>query len=153
MVSLSLTKNKIPKMLQKDIKRVMSIEEIVLSCPQEKITTTHTLHGGVYTRTILIKSGIILVGVLIKIPTTLIVSGDVTVSIGSKSERLIGYNIFAASANRKQAFIAHDDTVVTMIFKTKAKTVFDAEEEFTDDTHKLMSRDVDAANNYILTGE
>ncbi len=59
--------------------------------------------------------------------------------------------MFAASAGRKQAYIAHKDTFLTMSFKTNAKTVEEAEAEFTDDHERLMSRN--GVNKIVITGE
>lgn len=153
MFNLAQNECRISAMDANSIDRVRELEQIVLSAPQVETPTTHTLHSGVYTRTIMISAGVILTGALIKIATTLIVCGDVAVYVGDKSIRLNGYNVYAASANRKQAFVAYTDTYITMIFKTYVKTVEEAEEQFTDDAHRLMSRHTDALNNFIITGE
>ena len=42
---------------------------------------------------------------------------------------------------------------MTMLFATKATTVADAENEFTDEADTLMSRNEDAKNFIIITGE
>ncbi len=132
--------------------KVCELEKRVLEVPQVEFTTHHVLHGGVYYRTICIRKGVVLTGALIKIPTTLVVSGKATVLIGDGEEHLVeGYRVFAASAGRKQAFITHEDTYITMSFKTNAKTVEEAEAEFTDDHERLMSRR--GVNEIVITGE
>jgi len=153
MLDLVVSKNTIPAMTDDSINRVRALENLILEKPQTDIATTHSLHSGVYTRTIMIPAGVVLTGALIKIPTTLIVLGDTTVYIGDQARSLVGYNVLAASANRKQAFVAHTDTYITMIFKTDAKTVEEAEEQFTDEFARLSSRYPDALNNFIITGE
>lgn len=147
----------IPAMSPAAIAKVCALETDLAKRPQIAIPISHTLHGGVYTRTLLlpVKGDLkgVLTGALIKIATTVIVSGDVIVFVGDDTIRLRGYNVIPASANRKQAFIALTDTYITMIFETKAKTIKEAEDEFTDDGLLLTSRLPDAVNNIVITGE
>lgn len=133
------------------IANVEALEKNIQNCPQVAISTHHVLHGGMYVRTILIPAGVVLTGALVKVATTLIITGDIEVSRGDSSKRCTGVAILAASANRKQAFVAYEDTTVTMVFPTKAKTIEEAETEFTDDAHKLMSRRYQ--NIVVITGE
>lgn len=123
-----------------EISLVSQFEDELLKLPQEEIETDHVIHAGIYTRTVKLKAECAMTGALIKIPTTLILSGDVTVYIGGESVRLTGHHAIAAQAGRKQAFVAHADTYITMSFATKAQTVAEAEQEFTDDYERLMSR-------------
>lgn len=140
----------LPAMSQAAIDRVTSFEKLVSERLQELLPTKHVLHGGLYARTICLKKGCVMVGALIKVPTCVMVSGDATVLRGDDEHRVIGYQVLAAYAGRKQAFIAHQDTDITMVFATKARTVEEAEIEFTDDHERLMSRIND---NEIFIGE
>ena len=79
-------------------------------------------------------------GALIKVPTILVVSGDTHVYCGEEFKHLVGYNILAADPNRKQIFVAIKDTDLTMLFSTTAKTVKEAEEQFTDEWQSLTTR-------------
>jgi hypothetical protein len=90
-------------------------------------------------------------GVLITIPTVLIVSGHATLFIGGEDVELKGYAVIPASAGRKQAVYAHADTLFTMLFPTAARTVEEAEREFTDEPERLASRR--APNHVTNTGE
>lgn len=121
--------------------------------PQVSLETRHVLHAGLYCRTILIPAGVEITGALIKIPTVVIVSGDCDVFLGEETARLTGYCVLPAAAQRQQAFLAHADTLVTMIFPSSARTVAQAEEEFTDEAQDLASRRPDTANTTIITGE
>ncbi|MDP1465701.1 hypothetical protein, partial [Klebsiella pneumoniae] len=85
-------------------------------------------------------------------PTLLIVSGHVTVFIGGETLELKGYHIVPGQAGRKQVFVAHADTDLTMTFATQAKTVEDAESEFTNQPTALMSRQ-QSNDLTITTGE
>ena len=147
------TGNRIPAMSDDAIAKVNALAEYSRQFEQSKIETHHAIHGGMYSRTMAIKAGEMLTGALIKIPTMLVINGDVTVFADNESFRLTGFHAIPASANRKQAFIAHADTAMTMIFKTDATTVAQAENEFTDEAEFLMSRNEDAKNFIIITGE
>ena len=133
------------------IDRVRQFDAILKTMPQVDIETSHVIHAGMYSRTIMIPAGTILTGVLIKIATIVIISGDVTAYIDGKPVEFHGYNILAASAKRKQAFLAHTDTHVTMIFPSSAVSIDEAEEQFTDEFDLLMSHHCD--NKINITGE
>ena len=135
------------------INNVRQLQEIELKKPQVDIETWHILHGGMYARTIMIPANTRLTGALIKIATVLIASGDFTVYINDEVIEKKGYHVFAASSGRKQAFIARTDTYLTMIFATNAKTVSEAEEQFTDESALLSSRLPHSVNNITITGE
>lgn len=91
------------------------------------------IHEGVYYRTCIVPKGVAIIGALIKIPTTVIVSGDCYVTLGNTVGRLEGYNVIKAEAGRRQAFRAIKDTHITMCFRTGSKDVKEAEKEFTDE--------------------
>jgi hypothetical protein len=150
---IALPDQRIGSMSIAAIDKVRALEEITREMPQEDIVTWHVLHGGVYSRTIEIKADVMLTGALVKVPTTLTVNGDIVVFVGDDRVRLTGYQVLPASAGRKQAFIAIADTMLTMAFRTDAKSIHEAEEEFTDDASQLMSRKVDAVNFVNITGE
>lgn len=123
------------------------VQELMLNLEQSKITTIHSIYEGVYTRTIVLKAGEALVGALIKIPTTLLINGKVQITIDENNVKEInGFDVFLGYPNRKQIMFAHEDTSITMLFKTDAKTIEEAEEEFTDEYSLLMSRNSDAIN-------
>jgi hypothetical protein len=130
----------IPAMNDAAVERVRAMERIARKLPQTPITTYHLIHAGMYARTITIPAGVVLTGALIKRATILILSGDATVTIGAGVVRVTGYHVLAASAQRKQAFLAHADTNLTMLFPTAAQDVRAAEEEFTDEADLLFSR-------------
>lgn len=135
------------------IDTVRELEIFVLKAPQTDIPTSHLIHAGVYARTIKIPAGVVLTGALIKTATVLVMDGECAVYIGDETKLLIGHHVLAASANRKQAFFAMKDTYLTMIFATNSKAIHDAEEEFTDEAHRLSSRYENAVNHIVITGE
>lgn len=153
MNSLVAIQSRIPPSSESALSKAFLLQEHLLKLPQEDITTHHVLHGGAYVRTIKIRKNIVLTGALIKVPTTLIVDGDVSVYLDDEAKRLTGFHVLAASAHRKQAFIAHEDTMLTMIFATDAKNIEQAEAQFTDEHESLLSRHPHSINEIIITGE
>lgn len=153
MNNLAVTDNRILSTPAAGIENVRKLEDMFRDAEQVKINTNHILHGGMYSRTIKIPSGTVLAGAMIKIGTILISQGEVLVYIGDKTIKLDGYNVFAASANRKQAYFAISDVYLTTVFPTRAKTIEDAEEEFTDEANLLLSRIQQDTNTAVITGE
>ena len=131
---------RIPAMSRKSIEKVRELEQQLLSMPQVEIKTEHAFHAGLYARTIKIPAGCALSGAEITVDTVLILSGHATMAVDGGSVELDGYHVIQASAQRKQAFIAHSDTYLTMLFHTKASTIEDAENEFTNEPNMLGSR-------------
>ena len=142
----------LPAMTGEAIQKARELESILRDVPQIPVRTHHVIHGGMYARTIRIPAGAVLTGALIKIPTMLIISGHATAYIGGETIELCGYQAIPGSAGRKQVFVAHADTDMTMLFPTSAMSVEQAESEFTDETHLLFSRH--SENDTItITGE
>lgn len=154
MNNLITTENRIPAMSAYSISKVRALESCSAALlPQVNIATSHVLHAGMYTRTIMIPAGVMLTGALIKIATILIVSGHAHVFLDDETAEINGYRVLAASQNRKQAFVAVTDTYLTMLFKSEADTHTQAENEFTDEPDILMSRKDGAINKILVTGE
>lgn len=140
MSDLTPTRDAIPALTPDALDKVRRLEKAALEQPQTPIETHHVLHAGMYARTVMVPAGHMITGVLIKIPTVLIVSGDAVMHAADGPVRVSGYRVFSASANRKQAMIALTDTHLTMLFPTEAKTVDEAEREFTDEYDLLITR-------------
>ena len=143
----------IPAMSLKSLEQAQNIEGFLSDLPQIEVTTWHTLHAGVYTRTIFMAKNSVISGALIKRSVNLIISGRVVVSIGdNEAVEYDGYTVLTAAANRKQVFIAKKNTYLTMYFATEAKTIEEAENEFTDEGDKLISRKPEGINHVVITG-
>jgi hypothetical protein len=123
-----------------DIDIARNIEETLSKEEQVNIETIQTIHDGVYTRTIMIPKDTMIVGALIKIPTTIIYSGMLDIYINDDIVKYNGYGIIQANENRKQVIYAREDSYMTMIFKTDAFSFEEAEEQFTDEFNKLKTR-------------
>jgi hypothetical protein len=146
-------KNVIAPMSETAIGKVRDLEAFTRQLPQQPIETAHLFHAGMYARSIELPAGVVLTGALIKIATILIISGDVIMYADGQARELHGYHVFAASAQRKQAFLALADTSMTMLFPTQAKTVEQAEGDFTGEAALLLSRGRSGSNTVTMTGE
>ena len=150
--SLSVLGSTLPATTQEAMDKVRLAEAKVMQLEQASIQTEHILHGGMYARTVRIAPGVVIVGALMKVPTMLVVHGSTKVMAGDKWYRLDGYNIMPASAGRKQIFVPLTNTEISMIFATHAKTVEEAEAEFTDECENLLSRR-QTDDLVVITGE
>lgn len=130
----------VPAMSPAAIAAVRNVERIALQLPQVSIATKHVFHAGLYARTIKLPRDVMITGALVKIPTVLIVQGNTDIWLGEETRRITGYAVLPAAAGRKQAFRAYADTWITMMFATTARTVAEAEAEFTDEAAMLGSR-------------
>lgn len=154
MNNLAVLSGHIPAMHDGGIDKVRFAEEVAKRLPQVHILTSHIIHAGCYARTIRIPAGVFITGALIKRSTLLIIHGHFLAYIGQdKPVEYKGYNVLTASANRKSAYSAITDTTMTMLFATNAKTVAEAEAEFTDETDLLISHDPTNINHTTITGE
>lgn len=107
---------------------------------QVRVPLVHSLHGGVYTRTARLEPGITITSVLIQPETTLVLSGDLEVLVAGEWVRLRGFHVLPARANRRQVMRSEHGATITMIMPTTAKTVEEAEREFTPEFHLLQSQ-------------
>lgn len=120
---------------------------------ETELFTEHLLHGGMYARTITLPPFTRIVGALMKVPTVVITVGTGLVSVGREMKAVAGYRVIPGCAGRKQVFVTADaPLVITMLFPTSAKTVEEAEAEFTDEAGLLLSRRQDL-NSVEITGE
>lgn len=124
----------------KAMKALKEFEEYLSHQPQVRIETEHHLHAGVYSRTVYIPKGVVATGVEIKCPTQLIMSGHARMTVGNEVVELKGYCVLEGGGRRKQIVYALEDTYFTMLFATDAKSVAEAEEEFTDEADRLQTR-------------
>ncbi|WP_420997606.1 hypothetical protein ACKI2N_012410 [Cupriavidus sp. 30B13] len=140
---------RIAPMRAEDIEQVRRLERALLAEPQVDLQYHHVLHAGMYARTVRIPAGVVITGALIKLATILVVNGDVSVFIGTETVRLQGYHVIPACAGRKQAFLAHTATDLTMVLSSRASTVEEAESEFTDEADLLQPR----SSSFALAGD
>lgn len=148
---IAIAKGVLQPMRNEALQAVRHFEALNGQQPQVDIPTDHLLHAGMYARTICIPANVVMTGALIKRATILIVHGDCSVFTGEHVRRLTGYCVLQGCAGRKQIFRTYTETHMTMLFPTRATTVEQAEEEFTDEAHRLLSRR--SGNVETITGE
>jgi hypothetical protein len=120
--------------------------------PQVDMPVHHVLHGGMYARTIEVPEGTLVIGVHVVVPTVVIIEGRGTLWAGGEQVSVDGYYVLAGEKNRKQMFHASARTRVTMVAASTARSVEEAEQQFTDEPESLISRRSDA-RVVIITGE
>lgn len=140
MNELDLIGETLPATTPEALKKVLAAESAIRDIEECRWTMEHVLHGGMYARTAIIAPDTVIVGALIRVPTVLIVHGDCFVYAGERWHHLEGYQVIPAAAGRKQIFATIAETELTMIFPTDAKTVAEAEDEFTEEAEKLHTR-------------
>jgi hypothetical protein len=113
---------------------------LVGSLDQVELPVEHAFHAGMYARTLRLPQDIVVTGSLMKVPTLLVFHGHAMVLAGDEWVEICGYGVLTGDAGRKQVVVTRSSVEVTMIFPTQAKTVDEAEREFTDEFEKLMSR-------------
>ena len=152
MHSLQATLDRVPAMTGAALDNVRAMEKLVGLAPQYAVETHHVIHGGMYCRTILLPAGHILTGALVKVPTMLTINGCVGVYLGDAGcVEISGHAVLPASPGRKQVFVSHTDTYISMAFATNAQSVEEAEGFMTDEIDNLMSRS--NMNTVVITGE
>lgn len=151
-MSLMKTFSCLPATSMEMLEKIDDAQSKLLTTEQIDLATEHILHGGMYARTIRLQPGVIITGALIKIPTLLIFKGHADVLLGDEWVEMEGSCVLCGIAGRKQVFVTRSDTELTMIFPTQAKTVEEAEAEFTDEADRLMSRR-SARDVVVITGE
>lgn len=130
----------IPATVDAYMEATKAVESALKALPQVELETTHSLHAGIYSRTVRVPEGVMLTGALIKIPTVLTIVGSLTLTIGDHVEDVEGFRLFECAPGRKQVMLARSESYVTMAFASNAKTIEEAEEQFTDEFENLMSR-------------
>ena len=129
-----------------DIEKIRGIrealkEELVANPNAEvEIPCEQHLHAGFYSRTIFIPKDTVAVGVTITKDTQLVISGHVLMNDGTHVVEIDGYRVLECKAGRAQIARTLEDTYMTMSFATDAKTVREAEDEFTDEPEQLLTR-------------
>lgn len=147
--SLAELERMLPAASEETIRKVRRIEDCIRQYAQIEFCTEHVFQAGMYARTVRIPPGIVFTSVLVKVPTLLILNGCCDVLAGDGWVRMNGYNVIAAQAGRKQIYVTRSAVEVTMIFATDAKTVEEAESQFTEEVDILLSH---SNENDIVVG-
>ena len=135
------------------IDKVRILAEGLATLPQTPFVTEHLVHGGMYTRTVRLPADTVCAAVLIKLPTVLILHGECEVWSNDARIWVRGYSVLPGSAGRKIAFVTRSEVAMSMIFPTAAKTVDEAQREFTDEHELLVPLDRADEHVVLITGE
>jgi hypothetical protein len=141
MTALSVPTLTIPTMSEPAMAKVRRLEQHLLATePQIDLQYQHEIYAGLYDRTVLVPAGYTITGTPVKIETLLTIVGDVIIGLDGNETRVTGFAKIRAAAHRMGVFTAITDTFISMSFATQAKTVEEAEAQFTDEAHRLASR-------------
>ena len=135
------------------IDKVRRFADMLLQLPQIPFVTEHLLHAGLYTRTVRLPPDTAIAAVLIKVPTVLITVGWGKIYTGDEVIDVEGYSVLPGSAGRKCACVTASEFAVSMIFQTTAKTVEEAEKQFTDEHDLLVPLSKTDEHIILITGE
>lgn len=130
----------VPPATPEALQQIGGVEEKMRTMPQIHIRTEHIFHAGMYARTIRLAARVAIVSVLIKIPTMIVINGACRVYAGDSWRDLEGFNVIPANAGRKMIYVTSAETQITMLFPSNAKSVEEAERQFTEDADMLLSR-------------
>lgn len=153
MNALACAIDSLPATPQNLVDKLTRVQDDFLKIDQLPIKTEHVLHAGMYVRTVTMPPCSWLIGALIKRATIVIAVGTGKVFLGHCWQPIAGYRVMPAQAGRKQLFVSDGPLIITMMFPTSAKTVEEAENEFTDEAALLLSRSQPELNDVIITGE
>lgn len=120
--------------------KIDQYESLLGEMKQVDLNTTHSVSGGVYSRTIFIPAGVSLVGATHSKDHINIMCGDITVTTDTGMKRLTGYNVFATKAGMRRVGYAHTDTYWTSVIHTTETDIIKIEKDITPDSHKLQTR-------------
>lgn len=149
---LAVTGNAIPAAPPDAVEKIRELEVKIREREQIQPQMEHILHAGMYARTCRLDAGVVITSVMIKIPTMLIIHGGTYIFAGDRWHRIDGYQAMAAGPGRKQVYLTFRPTEITMLFPTQARTVEEAEAEFTDETDQLLSRHQESHDLVTVTG-
>jgi hypothetical protein len=120
--------------------QVLKFEDALRTLPQVELPTHSLIHGSMYARTIFIPAGTALTGVLTNLDNICIIHGDISVTTDDDVVRFTGYHVIPASKNKKRIGMAHADTYWTTLIHTLNQTVEAAEDEMSNESHLLLTR-------------
>lgn len=134
----------LPGMSQAALAKAAELRSRLEKIEQTPVKVFHFLHAGVYVRTLVIPADQVSIGCVVKRDTVLVISGDVSVWLGENPDNMEqeirhfeGHVVLSGKAGRQQIFRTFAETTITMTFATDAKTVEEAEREFTDETRLI----------------
>lgn len=143
----------IPAMSSHAVSTVRRLETAMRKFEQAPYVIKHTLHAGMYARTVTLAPGL-WAGAQVKRGTILTIIGDALVYVGKAEPLQVrGVTVMPASAGRKQAFVAQTEITLVMVAACDAATVAEAEAYLCAETDLLPSLDDVSKHQIEQTGE
>ena len=124
------------------LRRMQEFQKWGLSLPKDRQVNPiveHSLHGGMYARTVRIPAGTIGVGALVKVATHVILNGHCLFNAGDRLVEFKGYHVLQGTPGRKQMIYTFEDTQITAVHRTDAETIAEAEKEAAGEEVELLS--------------
>ena len=141
----------LPSLTPEQDSTLIELKEEMLKLPQLDLKTEHLIHGGMYFRSLELKQGTVLLGARIIVPTVVTIVGSARLFTPEDSFDITGFAVLPGYQGRRMVMLALSDVKMSMAFKTDAKTVQEAEAEFTDESDELLSRT--GENSILITGD
>lgn len=129
-----------PVSLMASPEAVRELERHMMQLPQVDLSTSHVIHAGMCSRTILIPAGTVLTGALTNMDNLCVMNGDITVTTDDGTVRLTGHHVLPARAGFKRAGFAHADTYWTTVWQTELTDITAIEDEMTSESGLLQTR-------------
>jgi hypothetical protein len=152
-VSVTVPQTKLHPSTPEAIEKVDRLTTEMRKRQQLHFVTEHLLHAGMYTRTVHFPADSLIAAVLFKVATVLIIQGSAEVWSNGELIRVDGYTVVPCAAGRKIALVTRSDLSASMMFPTDAKTVEEAQKQFTDEYEMLVPLSAPGAHNVLITGE
>ena len=118
---------------------IAALHERMLAVDQVEIRHKETLAYGLYTRTIFIPKGVLLLGKIHKKPcVNIVLSGDISIATETGEIRAqAGYMVTSPAGMQKVGF-AHEDTVFVNVFRTDVQNIEQVEEDLIAENYEAL---------------
>jgi hypothetical protein len=114
---------------------IARVEKHLHTLPKKELEVTHTFIDGIYTRSLFIPKGVILVGKThLKDCVNIVAKGDITVLTKSGLGRIKAGHIATSKAGIQKLGYAHEDTVFINVFRTDKTNIKEVESEISVDS-------------------
>lgn len=127
--------------------QIKAFTEFLLTLPEKReFEVTHTLIGGVYTRTLFIPKDSVLVGKIhLKECVNIVAKGDISILTETGCGRIKAGHVAVSKPGIQKLGYAHEDTVFINVFRTDETDINKIEAEIaTDDYTALAAEGLEA---------
>lgn len=119
---------------------IVALHERMSAVDQVEIRHKETLAYGLYTRTIFIPKGVLLLGKIHKKPcVNIVLSGDISIATETGEIRAkAGYMVTSPAGIQKVGF-AHEDTVFINVFRTDVQNIEQVESDLIVENYEALN--------------